>query len=270
MSLSKKKLFVTLFLCICLMLFIMLKEDRGTYLVFQNVGQGDSILIYRDGSVLLIDGGPSNEKKVFLPQKLCPIKAALLTHPHNDHLFGLNRALKLCSVDVVYTNLVEYSSKVNLEFNYLIQKATHTALYEGDTFSFNDITFYVLWPPKNGEVFGNVNDSSIVLLLDYGSFEALLTGDISAKVQDRLNLSSLAHVIQGGVDLYKVPHHGSKYSFSEEFLLLLQPKVAVVSVGENSYGHPSSLFINYFSKHNIPLYRTDTNGDIRINMMKTP
>jgi len=120
-----------------------------------------------------------------------------------------------------------------------------------------------LWPEEST---GSTNDSSIVLLVDYGTFEALLTGDISSKVQQRLDLSPYADIIDGSIDVYKVPHHGSAGSFSEDFLDFIKPKFAVVSVGENQYGHPSPLWQQYFKAHNIGFFRTDTHKNIKITL----
>jgi len=244
-------------------------NDTGAYLLFRNVGQGDSVLICDLGVCIVLDGGPANESLGLLPQNLCNIYGVLLTHPHKDHLAGLTRLLRLCMPEVVFYNQIEYSSRGYEEFIDLSSRTNVRTLHRGDSFGFGSFTFHVLWPPHGFETPTNINDTSIVILLDRGTFEVLFTGDISAFVQRELSLEAYGGIIQGDIDVYKVPHHGSSASFDGEFLLSLQPKLAIVSLGENSFGHPSPLFEEHFKSYGVRYMRTDEYGDIRINLKET-
>ncbi|MBQ1516066.1 MAG: hypothetical protein IIZ51_09475, partial [Lachnospiraceae bacterium] len=82
------------------------------------------------------------------------------------------------------------------------------------------------------------NDTSLVLLLEYGEFSALFTGDLGAEREPEV-LEMLPG--DGGLDVLKTAHHGSAYSTGAEFLAALRPELAVISCGaENPYGHPSA------------------------------
>ena len=98
----------------------------------------------------------------------------------------------------------------------------------------------------------------MVLKLVYGESEFLFTGDIYSFTEDELG--------NGGVDLdddvLKVAHHGSKNSASDFFLTKVDPDVAVISVGQNSYGHPSQETLEMLNKYDIKVLRTDVAGDI--------
>jgi len=101
-----------------------------------------------------------------------------------------------------------------------------------------------------------LNDTSIVLQLSFGQSQALLTGDITEKVESQLDL--------GKVEVLKVAHHGSKFSTSEEFLSKIKPKLAIISVGENRFGHPAQETLERLSKAGIKVLRTDQEGNIEI------
>jgi competence protein ComEC len=103
---------------------------------------------------------------------------------------------------------------------------------------------------------GETNDTSIVLRLSYGEFDALLTGDISIKVDEQLEVSP--------VEVLKVAHHGSKYSTSEGLLERLKPSLAIISVGKNSFGHPTSETLERLRARDIKILRTDQEGEIEI------
>ncbi len=266
------------------LLFILLTLALNTLLwsesneiVILDVGQGDSILIYNKlGNLFIIDGGPSPElvgmTLLSFPSFDCYVESILLTHPHFDHLFGLNRVLELCSVNYTYYNeFPNFESLTFSKFENLSKRNSNVKnLTRGDQIKFGNITFYVLWPTEEFLSLASkddVNEVSISLLLDYKDFEMLFTGDINSETQSKLNLKDYYEIIDNGVDVYKVPHHGSSHSFDEKFLKELNPKLAVVSVGEkNSYGHPSPLFTNFFESHNIPFYRTDVHGSVRIKL----
>ena len=120
---------------------------------------------------------------------------------------------------------------------------------------------WISWPQHQEKVLGintegEVNDTSLVFELDYGQFEALLTGDISTKVESQLDLDD--------IEILKVAHHGSKYSTSEEFLEKSRPELAIISVGKNSFGHPTREVIEKLNQAGGELLRTDQEGEIEV------
>lgn len=106
----------------------------------------------------------------------------------------------------------------------------------------------------------DLNNFSLVFLLKYGSIKALFPGDADAGIQDQilLNNSSL-----NSIDILKVPHHGAKTSLRDDFLEIIKPKEAIISVGKNSYGHPNSELIKKLENMEIKVRRTDLEGEIK-------
>ncbi|HOE57906.1 MAG TPA: MBL fold metallo-hydrolase, partial [Bacillota bacterium] len=100
------------------------------------------------------------------------------------------------------------------------------------------------------------NENSLVGMLEYGDFCALFTGDIGKDTESTLTKGVLKS------DVLKVPHHGSGRSSSEEFLKAVQPKVSIISVGKNNYGHPSPDTLKRLGASGSLVYRTDENGAV--------
>jgi competence protein ComEC len=174
----------------------------------------------------------------------------ILTHLHDDHSFGLKRVLKRCSVKVISSNLVCFVPDT------AGNKPISEDLVKGDSFMLDGISFHVLWPPVDFKS-KDLNDTSIVLELDYGNYEALLSGDVSGKI-----LCSLDNfeVLNRDLDLYKVSHHGSITGMCDKLI----PKVSVISVGENKFGHPDARIIKYLESVGSQVRRTDLEGIIEI------
>lgn len=120
----------------------------------------------------------------------------------------------------------------------------------------------VLWPPKKmPKGFAkNENNTSIVLLLRYGHHRALFTGDIEKPTEETL-VRAQADL---KADILKVAHHGSRTSSTESFLRAVRPSLAVISVGENSYGHPREEVVSRLLHMNIDVRRTDREGTIEV------
>jgi len=106
----------------------------------------------------------------------------------------------------------------------------------------------------------DLNDFSLVFLLKYGQFQALFPGDADAGIQDEILLTNTT---LKRIDILKVPHHGAKTSLRDDFLEKVNPKIAIISVGKNSYGHPSKEVIEKLSNLGIKIRRTDLEGEIR-------
>ena len=125
------------------------------------------------------------------------------------------------------------------------------------------LTLTILHPFESvvGDNPQNPHDDVVVMMLKYGGLKIMLTGDMEEKVERRLIMAG--EVLDS--DVLKVGHHGSKTSSSEAFLAAVSPKVAVISVGaKNRYGHPSPIVLDRLENFNIPYYRTDIDGDIKL------
>ena len=108
----------------------------------------------------------------------------------------------------------------------------------------------------------NANELSLVARLDYGDFSALFTGDIGFESEKRL----LDNNVQLSCDLLKVAHHGSKYSSDQSFIKAVNPNMSVISVGRNTYGHPSPEAIERIVGQGSIMYQTILNGGILVEV----
>jgi len=110
---------------------------------------------------------------------------------------------------------------------------------------------------EEGEVLGkkrqDTNDYSIVFHLQFGQFDALLTGDITSQVEKEIIKNNKFK----GIEVLKVAHHGSKYSTSEEFLQAVKPEIAIISVGKNPWGHPTAEVLERLKEIGAQVWRTD-------------
>ena len=255
--------------------------DQKLHLVFCDVGQGDAILVSYQTVQILIDGGPDNRVLNCLSRHLPfwdrKIEMIVLTHPQADHFGGLIEVIKRYSVSQFVINMaaggeVDRPSYQEFQQVLLAEKAPVYSPRVGDQIRLGPIRFLVLWPdihfgslPLGGDSRGRgggsdtLNDTSIVLKLSFGHFDALLTGDIGFDIENQLDFSSGL-----GIEVLKVAHHGSKYSTSEEFLQQIRPQLAVISVGRNRFGHPAKEVIERLSNQAIKLLRTDQEGEIEI------
>jgi competence protein ComEC len=139
-------------------------------------------------------------------------------------------------------------------------------LRKGDLIKMGDVSVHVLWPPEGRSV-KDVNDTSTVLLLDYGEFELLLTGDISSSVLASLDRSVISELTERPFDVFKVPHHGSKGSLNVNFLDFLSPARSVIQVGAgNNFGHPDAGYISELVRVGSEVSRTDLNGTVVIKV----
>ncbi len=253
-------------------------NDGKLHIIVCDVGQGDGILIRTpNGSDILVDGGPDDSILGCLSEHLPfwdrTIELMVLTHPHTDHAAGLTDVLKRYTVlhfvtEKVLGNTATYK---RLEDGLTTQKLTAKYLTSGDRIDFADKTeLLTFWPAqeranttlsqgKNDDQDLDLNGFSLIQLLSYGDFKMLLTGDAGAIAEDKI----AAEV--GKVDVLKVPHHGSKTGMSDYFLSIVNPTLAIISVGaKNRYNHPAYESLNFLKAHGIKTLRTDEDGEVEI------
>lgn len=242
-------------------------EEQGKLRVsYLSVGQGDSSLIKTPkGKYILVDGGPDKsvltEMGKLMPPTERSIEAVILSHPHADHVSGLNYVLDRYKVGKVYLTGTSYNSPDYVEFLNKIRdlKIPAEKFYEGRNIYIDEVTLSAFWPKEDitGKIFSNTNDTSIVFNLNYKENNFLFTGDLSKEKQDEI----VKDTILKKVDVLKVPHHGSKTGISEALLKMTNPDYAVISVGaDNRFGHPSQEALSVLSEKKI--FRTDILGTI--------
>jgi len=244
-------------------------SDGILEITFFDIGQGDSIFIETsDGKQVLIDGGPDNSILEKLNQTMSfydrTIDLVILTHPDADHITGLVKVLNYYQIEHILTSGLEKDTAIYMKWKELIEEKniSLSLAQQGQRIILqNNVILEILWPDQNliSSYSNPANNVSVVTRLVYDDIEILLTGDIEKKVENYLvnqdfDLES---------DILKLAHHGSKSSTIFNFLKAVNPKIAVISVGEdNRYKHPSQEVLERIK--DLIIYRTDEDGDICI------
>lgn len=224
-----------------------------------NVGQGDAFLVQTKSQNILIDTSDIDERSKLVEELdkagVTTFDKIILTHPHADHIGGIEKILKdsKYTVKEVCDNGIASTNK--LYINYMkelkSQKIKHTSLKVGDVLDFGDgVTFNVLYPTKelvdavnNGKQKTDPNNESVVGRLVYKKFSIMFTGDAEKIVESNIWADNDAKNIQ--CNILKAGHHGSYTASTENFLKTVNPTYVLISAGEptdkrggNTYGHP--------------------------------
>jgi competence protein ComEC len=249
------------------------RPDNGSVLTlhFLKVGQGDGAAVRTPGGHwLVIDAGPRLEgvdagRRVMVPflrrQGVTRLAAVVVSHVHADHLGGIPAVLERYPSDIVLEPGDLSSDPRYLEFlNLLAARGLRWRPGRpGDRFVLDSVSFTLLHPDTTWSEWGeDLNEDSIVLLIEFRGFQALFTGDAGLQAEPLL-LRKL-----GPVDVLKVGHHGSRTATGDALLDRAHPRAAIISVGHNNYGHPAPETLARLRRHGIPIWRTDQDGDITI------
>ncbi len=189
----------------------------------------------------------------------------ILTHPDLDHIGGAAPVLETIGAQVILDPGWPRGSAALVR----VQEAAERAgvgwrvAQAGDVLSLDGLSIEVLHPPARSPRAGapspESNETSVILVLRFGAFAALLTGDAPVHVEEPAVARS------GPVDVLKVGHHGSSTSTSRRFLDRARPEVAVISVGRrNRYGHPHEEVMRRLDAAGVESYRTDRDGTVRV------
>lgn len=236
-----------------------------------DIGQGDAFLLEKDGKFVMIDTGDIEHRDQIVAllhkYKVKEISKIIITHPHADHLGGMNAIFKNFKVDAIYDDGMPAGT--GSYKNYLKQikekKIPYHVLKAGDEVDFFDgVKFNVLGPVKvikDQKGNSDFNNNSIVGRLTYGNFSMMFTGD--AEQEEEKTILGKGGTLKS--DVLKVGHHGSRTSTSPAFLKAVSPKNAFISCGQgNDYGHPHKVTIDKLEKAKIQIYRTDRNGTVTL------
>ena len=231
-----------------------------------DVGQGDCILIQVNNKNLLIDSGPSSNRKDLLNylEKLNIKKFdyIIATHPHEDHIGNMDTIIKRYDIGSFYSPKVITSSTTfenmisalvdkNLKINVLKKGVKGIDLGKN--------TEIEVFSPLENISSDNLNDYSPIIKITFLDNSFLFTGDAEISTEDTV----LSENNNLNCDILKVGHHGSSTSTSTDFLISTNPSVAIISVGKNnSYGHPTSETLSLLNSYNIRTIRTDINGTV--------
>lgn len=274
---------------------IWILPDNKLHVVVCDVGQGDAILVTRGTNQMLIDGGPDKSVLNCLAEHMPfydhRIEVIISTHPQADHLNGFLDVLKRYAVlqfvkEPEGNNTQGYR---DLMAEIRKDKINTQSVYTGDEIKLGEIKFKVIWPEREfveehittspsvatdpplhnygegrGEVVSDgtdLNSFGIVGRLSYGDFDVLLTADADMAVEpDEMQTGLL-----GPAEVLKVPHHGSRTGMISEWLNIVRPQLAIISVGKhNKYGHPAPQALDMLKTIGSRVLRTDRDGEVEV------
>lgn len=230
---------------------------------YLDIGQGDATLLVCDGEAMLIDAG-ENDKGTQIQNYLThlgikKLKYAIGTHPHSDHIGGLDVIIYKFDCETILMPDLERDMKTYQDVINAVEIKDYkvTVPQPGDTYTLGGAQFQIVAP--NDIWYESMNDYSIALRVIHGDNEFLFTGDAEEESEKEM----LRKGWEISADVYQVGHHGSYSSTSEAFIEEVSPDYAVISCGENNdYGHPHAEVMNRLRAHGVQVFRTDEQGTI--------
>ena len=233
-----------------------------------DVGQGQSVILSSQGDFALTDCGSLNRWKdaggiaaEALQSAGCrQLRYLLLTHYDYDHVSGVQGLLARVGAETLLCP--PDGGDTDAQAAILAAAEAHGTevrfITEETTLPLGEATLTV-YPPLGED---SSNERGLVYLVSAGDYDLLITGDIDAEMEQRL----IERYDLPDIEALVVGHHGSKYSTSSELLDALRPETAFISVGSNSYGHPSDQAMERLAERDITIYRTDLQGDLRLSV----
>lgn len=253
-------------------------EDNSLSVNFLDVGQGDAALIQKGDFQILIDGGPDEKVLSEISKIMSPldrkIELIILSHPHADHLVGINDLLDRYEVgEILGTGVVSPSAEYvkflakvkekNIPFN-VPNVGSQRSFVENSEIDF-------LWPGDKftSKTLENVNNSSLVAKVCYFEKCTLFLGDVEQEEQ-QIMLDYYKNLKKESIfasDIVKVAHHGSSNGLLPDLQAIINAKYAVISAGkDNQFGHPHQIVLDYFNGKGVTILRTDQKGTIRFKL----
>jgi len=248
-------------------------DKSAAFVRFIDVGQGDSILINSGGAAVLIDAGEEEYSSEVIrqisDQGITKLDVLVGTHPHSDHIGGLDKVIEAFDIGEFYMPRVTNNTR---QFEEVIMAAAAkslriTAPIPGDALELaGGLMLYFLGPVF--EDAGYINDSSIIIKAVFAGegkqeYSFLFAADAES-LAERLLLENNADIGAGsGADVLKVGHHGSATSTGRDFLAVVDPAYAVIQCGAgNPYGHPDPGVLDLLDEQGATVMRTDLSGTI--------
>ncbi|MCR3921608.1 MAG: DNA internalization-related competence protein ComEC/Rec2 [Firmicutes bacterium] len=270
---GKKILLILVVANLALLSSLPLYSQRQLMITFLDVGQGLAIHVQTPaGRHLLVDAGGGAfdvGEHVILPylraNHVRKLDMLILTHPHEDHFGGMNTIVSQMPIDAFIDNgeQEQSASFTELRMQLTAKNIPHTVVAADYQLTLDGIQINILSPPASHFINSgdDVNNNSLVLRLSYGNFSALLMGDA-----ETFAVTQLLQTKRGKLTatVLQVPHHGSRNALSVAFLEEVSPQVAVISVGNNVFGHPHVETLTLLCDQDIEIFRTDLHGAVTI------
>ena len=266
---TKKLLITTLsFILIICLTFINIPNNKLEILTF-DVQNADCFLIKTpQNNYYIIDTGKFSYTsqnpqasmtigKFLKDNGIRKIKGLIITHFDNDHAGGGAYILNNFKVETVYINSSERKS-ITAQKLFDAIEITNTPFEISPiekTIQEKDLTIKLL----RSDIQDNDNENSIQTVITYKDFEILFMGDAGIKGYDAIKTK-----LPNNIDILKVGHHGAKNVTNEEMLNKLVPKFAIISTGQNTFGHPSKQTLENLKEQNVKILRTDYDHSIKI------
>ncbi|RQW03429.1 MAG: DNA internalization-related competence protein ComEC/Rec2, partial [Calditrichaeota bacterium] len=265
------------FVCFILLILLYIVPRRPLLsITMLDVGQGDAFLVTTAGDKqLLIDAGPVHSNwdsgaNIIIPAIQSSGKLRFdkifISHPHSDHIGGIFSILSEIKVDSVYLpEMKENDLWQDSALKVLNRKKIPFRLLRmGDRLEIDPFTRIFILSPSiydDASISKNLNNVSLVMLLQMENSRILWTGDAETPVEGKL--LSWGNFLKA--DILKIGHHGSITSSSEKFLSAVSPSLALISVGkQNKYGHPSNIVLQRLKDSEINYFRSDRTGAVRL------
>ena len=261
---------------------IMASKRNNLEVNFIDVGQGDSTLIRVSNKTILIDGGGSSYGETFdvgemtlfpylLDRGIRTIDYVIVSHFDSDHCQGLNFVLENMKVkNAIISSLGQKSSEYETFLN-LAKKQNTNLIYvkKGDTIKIGKSIIKILFPDNEPITDNEKNNNALVFKFMWKNISILFTGDIEEKAENKILNLYEDDSEELRATILKVAHHGSKTSSTKQLLEAVNPKIALIGVGEdNNFGHPNSGVLDRIDGLGCKIYRTDKCGEISIRFDK--
>lgn len=213
------------------------------------------------------DVGESTLLPYILDRGYKKIDFIFISHFDQDHIGGIFTILEKLKVKRIFVSKQEENSENYQKFLKKVKEKNIpvTIVKKDDVINLeNDVSIDILWPRDKQIEENKINNNAIVMKLRYNKFSMLFTGDIEEIAEKEIvSIYENTDILRSAI--LKIAHHGSKTSTTEEFLKLVDPRIALIGVGKNNlFGHPSDEIIKRLEEINVKVYRTDLNGEIEI------